>query len=361
MAWRVANSLETLLAQVNAIAPRRSKASDGSIGDAAHAARKSDHNPNEDGVVTARDFTHDPAGGFSAHAFAELLLKGKDPRIDYVISNGRIFYGPNNGVTPWVWKSYSGSNPHTRHIHVSVQEEKRLYDDASPWAVNEPKPTQKFHRALNVTWDVEGGYSNHPSDPGGPTNYGITQGTYDLYRTRKGLPKRSVAGISRDEAEDIYFTMFWQAVQGDRLPDGLDLAVYDFAVHSGPPRAIEELQRALGVKVDGDFGPVTYKAVLSAHPSDVIVRLKANRLAYMRTRPNWSTFAQGWTARVDRVTNTALSWVDPTRPPGKTPPLPDPNSPTPEPPQGTEKTPKWLVILLGLGIAGAIVFGSKLF
>lgn len=119
MAWRVARSLNVLLAQINAAAPRRSKLSDGSIGDARHSSRLSDHNPDAGGVVRARDFTHDPTGGFDAHAFAERLRQSRDPRIKYVISNGRIFAG-NAGPSPWVWRKYNGTNKHTKHAHVSV-------------------------------------------------------------------------------------------------------------------------------------------------------------------------------------------------------------------------------------------------
>lgn len=137
MAWRVARSLDVLLGQINKAYPRRSTRSDGSIGDAAHASRKSDHNPwvkfpgSSIGIVTARDFTHDPDDGFDAHEFAEHLRKARDPRIKYVISNRRIFAG-NDGPRPWVWRPYKGPNPHTKHIHVSV----RPYpssDSVTPW------------------------------------------------------------------------------------------------------------------------------------------------------------------------------------------------------------------------------------
>jgi hypothetical protein len=143
--WRVAKSLNVLLDQINSVAPKRSKLSDGSIGDAAHASRSSDHNPwvKDDGigVVTARDFTHDPAGGFNAHTFAEVLKANADVRIKYVISNGRIW-------TPAVsnaWRVYTGVNSHAKHTHVSVREQKQHYDNPAPWMLysvqkSEPPP-----------------------------------------------------------------------------------------------------------------------------------------------------------------------------------------------------------------------------
>lgn len=142
MTWRVARSLDTLLAEINASAPNRSKVSDGSIGDAAHASRTSDHNPwvidrFGVGVVRARDFTHDPADGCDAGAIAEairqLALRGH-PALGagaYVIWNRRIAsasYG-------WVWRSYTGSNPHDHHCHVSVATAAAGYDSTAPWGV----------------------------------------------------------------------------------------------------------------------------------------------------------------------------------------------------------------------------------
>ena len=136
MAWRVAASLEHLLAQVNAQWPGRSKDSDGGIGNAEHASRGSDHNPwvkdGKMGVVTARDFTHDPRSGMDSYVLAQALLDSRDPRIKYVISNHRIASGAA-GPSPWKWRKYTGANPHDHHCHVSVREEKKYYDDASDW------------------------------------------------------------------------------------------------------------------------------------------------------------------------------------------------------------------------------------
>lgn len=125
--WRVAKCLDQLLAEINASAPGRSKASDGSIGDEAHQSTDSDHNPWCCGwVVTARDFTHDPDGGFDSYAYAEwqrkrckgeILLNGeREIRVKYIISNRKICSPTDN----WAWRDYSGSNPHDHHVHVSV-------------------------------------------------------------------------------------------------------------------------------------------------------------------------------------------------------------------------------------------------
>jgi hypothetical protein len=138
--WKVAGSLDELLSQLNALAPGRSKASDGSIGDAAHATRDSDHNPwvviAGQAYVTARDFTHDPAGGLDCGRLADHLQHGHDQRVKYVIWNRRIMAG-TGGPQPWTWRPYSGANPHTRHLHLSVVADARALVRI-PWQLATP-------------------------------------------------------------------------------------------------------------------------------------------------------------------------------------------------------------------------------
>lgn len=142
---RLANSLVRLRDQVNAAYPNRSKASDGWIGDAAHAATPSDHNPNSQGVVNALDLTHSPATGFDAHALAERLRVNRHPNLRYIISNSRIA----SAGTGWNWKAYTGSNPHSKHIHISVGQPTTTtrdgqsttnYDNTTDWNIKAAMP-----------------------------------------------------------------------------------------------------------------------------------------------------------------------------------------------------------------------------
>jgi hypothetical protein len=148
MAWRIAESLKILRAQVDARWPYRNKASDGSIGDASHSSRSSDHNPNSAGVVCAIDITHDPANGANGNTIAEAVKD--DSRVKYVIWN-RLIWNPSISK---VWREYKGSNPHTKHVHVSVLPTKDKYDDTTLWTIphtagpvnpvkTESKPTLK--------------------------------------------------------------------------------------------------------------------------------------------------------------------------------------------------------------------------
>lgn len=133
--WVLAPSLVAMEAEADRMAPNRSRRSDGSIGDAAHAARKSDHNPDEAGridYVDALDLTHDPVAGFDAHGQARSVARnisnGVETRLDYIISNRQIF---SQRLGVWAWRPYTGSNGHTQHAHFSVRDSGRF--DTSPW------------------------------------------------------------------------------------------------------------------------------------------------------------------------------------------------------------------------------------
>src|SRR6185312_13154805 len=142
MAWRVAKSLLKLRDQVNARWPNRNKENDGTIGDASHQSRKSDHDPDSHGVVTAIDITHDPKSGCDSYALAEVFRASRDPRIKYVISNHRI---SSSEVDPWAWRPYHGVNPHDHHVHVSVKDDALLYDSENDWNLDArpmPAPAQ---------------------------------------------------------------------------------------------------------------------------------------------------------------------------------------------------------------------------
>lgn len=154
MAWRLAKSLAVLRGEVNARAPQRSKASDGTLGDQAHAARRSDHNPDADGVVCAIDITDDPAHGHDDRVFAEHLRQlgaAGDKRVKYVISNGRIA-GPS--TRGWGWRTYTGINAHDKHTHLSVSADATHYDSTAPWGWF-PPPTPKEFDAMATRDEIK--------------------------------------------------------------------------------------------------------------------------------------------------------------------------------------------------------------
>lgn len=170
---------------------------------------------------------------------------------------------------------------------------------------------QNYGRALSRVLVHEGGYANHPRDPGGATMKGVTQRVYDAYRQRRGEESRSVRLIDEAELQAIYRRQYWDVVKGDSLPAGVDYVVMDGAVHSGPLQSVKWLQRALGtVKVDGQIGEATLAAVEAYPDHDRLVALIiGRRLAFLQALKTWSDFGRGWTSRVVQVRETGQAWA----------------------------------------------------
>lgn len=171
-----------------------------------------------------------------------------------------------------------------------------------------------FKDCLRVTLGYEGGISNHPKDPGGLTNKGVTQRVYTAYRKGKGVPERSVRELTELELQDIYRKQYWAQVGGDELPAGLDLVLFDYAVNSGAGKAVKDLQRELNVVVDGVAGIATASAVVGRDTGQLVNAMCDRRLGFMRSLKGWGTFGNGWGARVLAVRGAALAMVQGTVP-----------------------------------------------
>lgn len=162
---------------------------------------------------------------------------------------------------------------------------------------------ENYPQALKQVLKYEGGFSDHKDDPGGPTNKGITQAVYDAWQKKNGLPTQSVRNISDAAVAAIYRQEYWDRIRGDDLPDGVDFAVFDYAVNSGVSRAAKTLQSVVGVAQDGQIGPQTIQAA-----KDYVAMAVTNkRLAFMQSLSIWSTFGKGWSARIADVKNQILS------------------------------------------------------
>lgn len=158
-----------------------------------------------------------------------------------------------------------------------------------------------YDKALQLVLAHEGGYVNHPKDPGGPTNKGVTQKVYDAYRTLKGLSIRSVKSIMKDEVAEIYDRQYWDRANCDQIPVGLDYAVFDYSVNSGVSRAVKEIQRLVGCVPDGIMGPQTLAAITEAMSGDeeaVITNYCNKRMKFLKGLRTWGTFGKGWSRRV---------------------------------------------------------------
>ena len=165
-----------------------------------------------------------------------------------------------------------------------------------------------FSNALALVLVHEGGFVNHPNDPGGATNKGITWRTYAAWRRSRDLGPQSVQSITDEEVAAIYEQQYWDAVRADDLPLGLDYALFDFAVNSGPARAAKFLQRILGVQDDGHIGELTLSAANSYRDTEGLIKeLCDNRLAWLHKLSHFDTFGRGWTRRVNEVKSKAVA------------------------------------------------------
>ncbi len=145
-----------------------------------------------------------------------------------------------------------------------------------------------FDTAFDRLIGHEGGYSNHPKDPGKETKWGISKRSY---------PQLNIKTLTREDARLIYHKDFWNRINGDTLYDGVAFQVFDFAVNSGIETAVRYLQRAVGVADDGHWGPISAAAAKKMSESDTIMRLISERQDFQTRLSTWETFGKGWARR----------------------------------------------------------------
>jgi lysozyme family protein len=166
---------------------------------------------------------------------------------------------------------------------------------------------RRFAECVAIVLKHEGGFVDHPRDPGGATNMGITLRTLREWRGDDTLTVDAVRNLTEAEAREIYLARYWNPVRGDQLPPGVDLAVFDWAVHGGVGRAARDLQTVLGVTVDGAIGRQTIEAAKRADPAEVISGVCERRLNHLRSRLHWDAFGRGWSRRVREIEEAALA------------------------------------------------------
>lgn len=224
MAWRLAKSLEHLRQQVNRAYPKRSKVSDGTIGDKAHSSRASDHNPHvkdgATGVVTALDLTHDPKVGLDIQVLADALVASRDARIKYIICNGRIVSGSGQKAPAWQWRPYTGKNAHAKHIHISVKADKASYDDARDWTL-----------------------------PGRAAAAPVPAKPVDQPKPKDSILKLGSKG------------QFVSELQANLARMGFAVGEIDGTFGERTENAVKAFQRAKGLEADGWAGPRTIEAI----------------------------------------------------------------------------------------------------
>ena len=168
--------------------------------------------------------------------------------------------------------------------------------------------SNNYQTSLEIILHHEGGYVNHPKDPGGETNLGVTKRVYEEWGGTKDMKDLTVEDVA-----PIYRKNYWDRMKCDDLPSGLDLCVFDFGVNAGPGRAAKYLQNLVGATADGAIGPGTLAKVneyLSNNSVHLIVeKYQAARQSYYESLSTFETFGRGWTRRVEETTTSALRLV----------------------------------------------------
>ena len=167
---------------------------------------------------------------------------------------------------------------------------------------------ENWEKCLEAILHHEGGYVNHPKDPGGETNLGVTKRVYEEWGGTKDMKDLEV-----EDVEPIYKKNYWDRVKAESLPGGLDLCVFDFGVNAGTGRAAKYLQTMIGTVADGGIGPNTLKALANYVESEgveqTIKNYQAARQEYYESLSTFETFGKGWTRRVDETTEMAIGMI----------------------------------------------------
>ena len=163
-----------------------------------------------------------------------------------------------------------------------------------------------FEESLAHVLKHEGGYVDHPKDPGGATNLGCTKKVWEEWVGHE-VTKDDIKALTIADVSPLYKARYWDKCRCDDLPRGVDFAVFDLAINSGVGRASKLLQRAVGVAADGAIGPATLAAVANANPRELATKICELRLAFLQALPTWETFGKGWGRRVKETEKTAFN------------------------------------------------------
>lgn len=154
----------------------------------------------------------------------------------------------------------------------------------------------------------EGGFVNHPRDPGGMTNLGVTKSAIEDYLGRE-VDEQFMRSLTPATVRSFYKARYWDKMRCDDLPSGVDYAVFDFAVNSGVGRAAKFLQRVAGVEDDGIIGRRSVEAICAIDPEQMVVSLCDMRLMFLKSLSTFSTFGRGWERRIQEVSETGKDMV----------------------------------------------------
>jgi len=170
--------------------------------------------------------------------------------------------------------------------------------------------TDNFETCLALILAHEGGYIDHPKDPGGRTNHGVTQRVWEEW-TGHEVDEKQMRALTPELVAPLYKRKYWDACRADELLDGVDYVVFDVAVNSGVGRAVKLLQQSVGATPDGGFGSITMALTKKAEedPTRLIEQYCARRLEFLQSLKTFETFGKGWSRRVSEVKDKALKML----------------------------------------------------
>ena len=166
-----------------------------------------------------------------------------------------------------------------------------------------------FEASLALLLATEGGYADNPHDNGGCTNLGVTKRAWATFTKRPmaEVGEDEMRALTPEKVAPLYRAMFWDVCLCDSLPEGLDYAVFDFAVNSGPHRAVVTLQQAAGTRADGRMGPLTLHVIDAITSNSLLHDYADARKAWLKTLSDYAYYGHGWNARVNAVLEKALA------------------------------------------------------
>ena len=167
---------------------------------------------------------------------------------------------------------------------------------------------ENFPQCFALVLKNEGGYVDNPSDPGGATNLGCTKATWEAW-VGHPVTKDDIKALTPNDVMPLYKAKYWDTIKGDDLPEGVDYAVFDYAINSGPSRAAKALQSLLSVTIDGQIGAATLRALETSNPREVATAVCEARLAFLQSLSTYATFGKGWSRRVSEVETVSVNMV----------------------------------------------------
>jgi len=168
---------------------------------------------------------------------------------------------------------------------------------------------ENFKVCLDMLLSHEGGFVNHPKDPGGMTNLGVTKAVYDKHIGRSSS-KAEMMALTYEDVAPIYKKNYWDKAKCDELPSGLDWAVFDWGVNSGMSRPVKAMQKSIKTTVDGGVGPMTLAAVNAADTKKTIKSINTQRQKFYESLKTFETFGKGWTRRNKETLEQALKMLE---------------------------------------------------